>query len=448
MNAKRILKALVALGMLTAVTVGFFHPPYGERIPGAGLFDWAVRLQPAATWTFLVVLLLTPLVGRFFCETMCPLGILQTVVSRIFHPKTAVRRVCTRLPETKAQRIVRYAVLTAVLLLLGVDLGALAWFVTPYAIYGKALSLFVPGVVLFVAVLVSAAFARGRLWCNWICPVGTLFTLLSRKSVCAHKVGPGCSHCQACFAKKAPANPPASQDPDALTRREAVQGIAVLAAVEAVEKTTDGGYAPVSLPGVPARATPVLPPGAADRKLFNLKCVACGRCIKACRGGCLVASTALGRFGRPEMDFRRGHCLTGCDGACASACPTGAIVRLADVPRQNVHAGTAVWQKDLCLRTKDGVACTACSRKCPVRAIHLVGGFPVVDKDVCIGCGACEHVCPARPMPAIHVEGVEHQRILRPMQKAEVAAERDACRAAGRTADAQLIEKTLAKMKG
>lgn len=403
MSGKRILKALVALVMLSSVTAAFFCGPYD--------LDLSVRIQPAASVGFLFVLILTPLVGRFFCECCCPLGILQTVVNRLVHPRNAVRRVCTRLPETAAQRIVRYSILCVTALLIATGFGALGWFLTPYSIYGKALTLFVPGVVLFALVLVLAAIGKGRFWCNWICPAGTLFTLLSKKSVCRHKVGPGCSHCQACFAKKETVRP----SDEGLTRREAIRGVAVLAAVETVEKTTDGGYAPVSLPGRPERETPVLPPGAVDRKAFDMTCVTCGRCIKACKGGCLVASVSLKRFGQPEMDFRKGHCLSECNYVCGHVCPTGAINWIPRLPRKDVHVGQAVWMKDLCIRTTDGVPCTACSRKCPVKAIHLVGGFPVVDKDACIGCGACEHVCPSRPMPAIRVEGFDRQRIVRPM---------------------------------
>lgn len=424
MKGKRILKALFALGMLSAVTVGFFCAPYGSPSSGdRALLGWildpAVRIQPAASWTFLVVLLLTPLLGRFFCETCCPLGILQSLVNRIFHPRRHVRRVCTRLPVTKGQWIVRLAILLVFVALVGLGFGALAWSLTPYSIYGKALTLLAPGVVLFVAILASAPFGQGRLWCNWVCPVGTLFTLLSKKSVCAHKVGPGCSNCRKCFGGASTQTPLSQtpQHPDALTRREAIQGVAVLAAVEAAEKTVDGGYAPVSLPGLPARERPVLPPGAVDVSAFNVKCVACGRCIEACRGGCLKASVSLRRLGQPEMDFRKGPCLSGCGYACAAACPTGALVYPGDLPHKDVHVGYAVWEKDLCIRTTDGVPCTACSRKCPVGAIHIVEGFPVVDKDACIGCGACEHVCPSRPMPAIVVEGLERQRVVRPMPR-------------------------------
>ena len=433
MKAKTLLKSLVAAATLACVTAAFFGFDT----------DLACRIQPAATFAFLVVLLLTPIVGRLFCECLCPLGIIQSVVNWIFHPTTKVRRVCTRLPESKNQQTVRWTVLAVSAVLVATGFGAVGWLLTPYSIYGKALTLFAPGLALFAAVVVLAAFGKGRVWCNWICPVGTIFNLLSKKSVCAHKVGPGCANCKACFhdgreppspGLRRPGERPSQacdgrdglrpvRDSGDLTRRETLKGVAVLAAAEAVEKTTDGGFAPVSLPGVPDRPAAVLPPGAVDRKAFNVKCVACGLCIANCKGGCLSASTDLRRFGQPEMDFRRGYCLIGCNYSCGHVCPTGAINWIPRLARKNVHMGHAIWKKDLCIRVTDGVECMACSRKCPVRAIHLVEGFPVVDKAACIGCGACEHVCPARPMPAIFVKGFERQRLVWPVDEGGLLAE-------------------------
>ena len=416
MKTKKLIKALVAAAMLACVTAAFF---------GCDT-DLACRIQPAATIWFLVVLLLTPIVGRLFCECFCPLGIIQSIVNWIFHPKTKVRRVCTRLPESHAQQTVRWTVLAVSVVLAATGFGAIGWLLTPYSIYGKALTLFAPGVAIFAAVVVLAALGKGRLWCNWICPVGTLFNILSKKSVCAHKIGPGCANCKACFGTGAagrPADETGKTDGTSVTRREALKGVAVLAATEAVDKTTDGGYAPVSLPGVPERPAAVLPPGAVDRKVFNVKCVACGLCITNCKGNCLSASTNLKRFGQPEMDFRRGYCLLGCNYSCGHVCPTGALNWIPRLARKNVHMGHAIWKKDLCIRSTDGVQCTACSRKCPVGAIHIVEGFPVVDKAACIGCGACEHVCPARPMPAIFVKGFERQRLVWPIDEGGLLAE-------------------------
>jgi formate hydrogenlyase subunit 6/NADH:ubiquinone oxidoreductase subunit I len=36
---------------------------------------------------------------------------------------------------------------------------------------------------------------------------------------------------------------------------------------------------------------------------------------------------------------------------------------------------------------------------------------PAVDANKCIGCGACENLCPARPFSAIYVEGNEQHVI-------------------------------------
>ena len=36
--------------------------------------------------------------------------------------------------------------------------------------------------------------------------------------------------------------------------------------------------------------------------------------------------------------------------------------------------------------------------------------IPSVDEERCIGCGACENLCPARPFSAIYVEGIDVQR--------------------------------------
>jgi formate hydrogenlyase subunit 6/NADH:ubiquinone oxidoreductase subunit I len=35
--------------------------------------------------------------------------------------------------------------------------------------------------------------------------------------------------------------------------------------------------------------------------------------------------------------------------------------------------------------------------------------IPEVTENICIGCGACESICPARPYQAIYVEGNTNQ---------------------------------------
>lgn len=38
--------------------------------------------------------------------------------------------------------------------------------------------------------------------------------------------------------------------------------------------------------------------------------------------------------------------------------------------------------------------------------------IPVINAEKCIGCGACENLCPARPFSAIYVEGHKMHRVV------------------------------------
>lgn len=414
MKFTKLLKNLFAALMLGSVTAAFFGVP---------CTDFVCKLQPSPSYWFLGCLALTFLWGRFFCEAMCPLGIVQTIVNFLFHPKSQVRRVCSRLPETKTQRIVRLVIAGVFFGLVASGVGA-AWMISPYAIYGKALALFVPGLVIFAAVVVLAAIGKGRVWCNYICPFGTLFNIFAKFAYRRQKIAPCCKNCRACFptSQTLRTSQTSQTSLSGVTRRETLQGIAMLAAVETADKLTDGGYAPISLHDSPERTKTILPPGAGKRGDFARKCVGCELCVKNCPGECLKPSMKLKTFGQPEMDFKLGHCIPGCT-KCGEVCPARALEKLDEETKLNTHVGFAVWHQERCIRTTEGVPCTACMKKCPVGAIHEVEGVLVVDKDKCIGCGACEHVCAARPVPAIVVEGLDEQRIVRPIGEKDLIAE-------------------------
>jgi formate hydrogenlyase subunit 6/NADH:ubiquinone oxidoreductase subunit I len=83
--------------------------------------------------------------------------------------------------------------------------------------------------------------------------------------------------------------------------------------------------------------------------------------------------------------------------------------------------GHAVWVKKNCVVLTDGVACGNCARHCPVGAIQMIPSepgnpdslkIPAVNVERCIGCGACENLCPSRPFSAIYVEGHEMHRMV------------------------------------
>ncbi|MCR5413748.1 MAG: DUF1893 domain-containing protein [Kiritimatiellae bacterium] len=405
---------------------------------GHRLAQTAVRLQlvPALLRNPLVAapvfIVATALFGRFFCEMMCPLGILQSLANWMSRPRGQVRRVCTRLPQTKVQMAVRWSVFAVFAALLGLGFGALAWSLEPYTIFARAMTL--SGVFSFVlaAIVLLAAFGKGRIWCNWICPAGSVLNLLSRFAPFGNRVEKRCANCRRCFVSKNTAvsadnsDAPSSKDAEkgseaaGVTRREALKGVAVLAVAD---KLVDGGLAEIVLPGNAVRERTVLPPGALSRNRFRRVCLGCGLCIKSCPTGVLSPSVSLRTFNQPEIDFSRGVCSPYCDGQCSKACPAGALKIPRGVPRSDVHIGVAVWHAERCLRTAEGVQCSLCERKCPAGAIHIEGGVPVVDELACIGCGICERQCAARPEPALVVEGLDIQRVVVPMGEEDLVAE-------------------------
>lgn len=218
-----------------------------------------------------------------------------------------------------------------------------------------------------------------------------------------------------------------------MRRRTFLAGTAALTGAAAFgedEKTTDGGLAPVSWPTRREKPLPVLPPGARSVKRFASRCVGCGLCAAACPSACLRPSTDPRRFGRVELDFRHGWCKPHCV-TCAEVCPAGAIEPVGFDRKRLIHVGHAVWSKDLCLRP-GGVDCHACEKHCPVKAVKLIRGVPVVDKGACLGCGACEHYCPVRPLTAIRVKGFEKHREVRPIGENDLIAEMHTVLATGK----------------
>lgn len=308
-----------------------------------------------------------------------------------------------------------------------------------------------------LGVLAWLSWRNGRTWCNTICPVGTLLGYIARFSLlrpvidtskcnacglCARSCKAACidsrnhsidlTRCVACMdcidtcrhgaisyttRRKATA---AAAKPDT-SRRAFVATAAALgatAALRAQEKTVDGGLAAIADKQAPHRRTPIVPPGAQSIKHLSDHCTACQLCVAACPNGVLRPSTSLGRLMQPEAGYERGYCRPECT-RCSEVCPAGAILPLTREEKTAVQVGRAVWVRRNCVPLTDGVECGNCARHCPAGAIQMVPSdaadpasvkIPVVNEARCIGCGACENLCPARPFSAIYVEGNEIHR--------------------------------------
>ena len=332
-------------------------------------------------------------------------------------------------------------------------------------VWFRSLPTFIVAVVTLVVVVILA-WKNGRTYCNTICPVGTTLSFFSRfamfrpmidKNVCKkckqceHNCKAACidvenqkidySRCVDCFncidscklgglkyrfawgssSKKAdnvdePAQKPVSSSNSAHIedegRRAFIAGTALAvgaATLKAQEKKVDGGFATLLDKKVPERDIPVTPPGSKSVKDFYRRCTACQLCVAECPNNVLRPSTDLQHLMQPEMSYERGYCRPECT-RCSELCPAGAIKKITKEEKTQYHIGTARVNRDLCVAEK-GVDCGNCAAHCPAGAIKMVKKddsevrIPTVDEARCIGCGACENLCPARPISAITVNG-------------------------------------------
>jgi ferredoxin len=162
---------------------------------------------------------------------------------------------------------------------------------------------------------------------------------------------------------------------------------------------------------------PALPPGAGDMDRFLARCTACGLCSAVCPSGVIApASSQWGLLdpAKPFLAYDRAYCQFECD-LCLRSCPTGALRPMGLEEKKATSVGRSVLLLNLCIVLTKGTSCGACAEHCPSGAIAMVraslGGppRPVLDTAYCIGCGACETVCPAKPEKAIYVEGRTRQ---------------------------------------
>ena len=192
----------------------------------------------------------------------------------------------------------------------------------------------------------------------------------------------------------------------------AVAGAAALRGVEAraqeAAKKVDGGFAEVLPKRAPEREVPLTPPGSQSVKDFYRRCTGCQLCVAECPNNVLRPSTDLEHLMQPEMSFEKGFCRPECT-RCSELCPAGAIRKITREEKTQYHVGTARVNVDLCLEATGSSQCGKCAQSCPTGAITLIEQGetrrPAVAEEVCIGCGACEYLCPVRPVSAITVNG-------------------------------------------
>jgi ferredoxin len=453
---------------------------YLQFVPSALKF---YDLRSLASVGFAAVLILTLLTGRTYCSFFCPLGIGQDLFSRIGgRIKKKFRRYGLKKPHT----VIRYSLLAATLIVTMIWGIYLLTLLDPYSIFGRFMTFFakpavivinnlIAGIlhkfdvytishvtikgyqlltytipVLFFILVGGLSLTKGRLYCNMVCPVGTLLGLVSKISIfrikfdeskctrcgrCAVGCKSSCidflqyhvdvTRCVDCFncikicpdkalsygvvrLKKKP------HETDEEKRKFIAGSILLLLGLPQVLKAQDK---PAPKPNKPStvkenRTCPVCPPGAGSIAEFNKTCTACSLCITACPNG--VLQPAMMQYGltgmmQPVMDYHKSFCTYNCT-KCTEVCPTYALKPLILEAKKLTQLGKTNFIKDNCIVKTEKTACGACSEACPTKAVYMIpyeGNLliPEVNTDICIGCGHCENACPTTPYKAIFVDG-------------------------------------------
>ena len=468
-------------------------------------FGWLAEIQfwPAVLALNVAVvallLLLTLVFGRIYCSIVCPLGVMQDIVSRI-----RGMRKKNRFGYSPERRWLRYGFLVLFIVSAVAGVNAIVSLLAPYSAYGRIASSLmkpvyqagnnvlaaiaehfdsyafysvdvwlksVPVLVVAVVTLVVVGFLAwrgGRTYCNTVCPVGTILSFFARFSwLKVHIDGGKCVSCGLCSknckasaidikngtidysrcvvcgdcldkchkgamsyahakpAAKGCAGTDSGKDGNSAAadegRRSFLLGMAMATAGAALgqeKKKVDGGLAAIEDKVAPKRLTPVTPPGSLSAQHFAQHCTACQLCVSNCPNDVLRPSSDLSTFMQPTMSYERGYCRPEC-ARCGKVCPTGAIKPITTAEKSATQIGHAVWVRKNCVPVTDGVECGNCARHCPTGAITMVPmnpadehspKIPAVNEARCIGCGACEHLCPSRPFSAIYVEGHEVHR--------------------------------------
>jgi ferredoxin len=445
---------------------------------------------------FILILLLTFIFGRVYCSSLCPLGVLQDITARISRWITHRQRFHFAKPYKK----LNYSILILILITAFAGFLLPLNLTDPYSNYGRISTGLVRPVIILInnslvaiiekmglyslpriafknfsliatfysagilIALILATMWHGRLFCNTLCPVGSLLGLVSKYALFKVKIDKlHCNRCGRCATScKAECIESTTQSIDASRcvncfncvgvcpsnginysfQKSAVTESAIHAETDQSKRQLLGGtvallslsalaFVPREIEtGKPSiipekKKNPVCPPGSKGFGHFNETCTACHLCVSLCPTQVLKPSVldyGLSGFLQPVMDYHASFCNFDCR-LCGQVCPTGAILPLLAEEKKVLQLGKSVFVKENCIVYTRKTACGACSEHCPSKAVQMVPfegrlKIPKVTQDICVGCGACEYACPTKPYKAIYVDGHRlHQKAKKPAEK-------------------------------
>jgi len=451
MKSLWVIRFFSGLFFLIIFIVFFFLFKYGfnliEKIQIIPLIFF-VKTSVAGILIIFFLFFMTLLFGRVYCSFLCPLGIIQNLIWNL------KKFFLFNIPhlDIKIEKIfhLTFAFILFVFALIGY--ASFIGIFDPFSIFTRFLSVFsfkvdgrntVPYIfaILFFSFIVISVLFSGRWFCNTLCPPGAILRIISRFSIFKLTITENCSSCRLC----APLCPAFCIDiknskidfERCLMCFECVNACKSNAfAIKRISKSSFSktrrdfllsGFSFFILSLIMKKSLnlkePVMPPGALNRRRFHSLCISCHNCISVCPTGVILPSIkeyGLKGFLQPYLDFSISFCEYECS-RCTKVCPTGALIPLDKKKKVITAIGKANLNKEYCIVYSKRKDCGACAEQCPTQAVHMIeweGLFaPELDIELCIGCGACERVCPSvlagNKSKAIIVEGLVQQKELK-----------------------------------
>jgi len=299
---------------------------------------------------------------------------------------------------------------------------------------------YIPFIIILGTIIIIALFTR-RGWCNYICPLGALLSVFGTYAPFFRRLTSECTSCGAC--ERVCRMGAISEDGFLARKGECIlcgecQDIChenaitfgfgkdtdienderpkfLISRRELLIGTGVGLFAMIPIGLIRRKDNFIRPPGT-DKNRLNSLCLRCGLCLRVCPTNGLqydLSFSSPSTLFTPRLVLRLGPCSYNCN-LCGRICPSSAILKLDIIEKQRTKIGLAVVDRLRCLSWL-GETCMVCQEICPLpkKAIitHYLQGYkvsrgrpaPVVDENLCIGCGECENICPVEGRSAIVV---------------------------------------------
>lgn len=311
-----------------------------------------------------------------------------------------------------------------------------------------------------------------RFWCRALCPLGAFLGVMSRFALFGmEKDHAKCTDCNLCLVHCQGADSPQGgvkhrQDechmcfnceaacPEDVIKFRFLPNLRSTIKKPGLDRRTVVATAAAGVVAVPALRIAnwpdkaysekvIRPPGSVEEREFLERCIRCAECMKVCPNNALHPAffeAGLEGLWTPILIPRIGYCEFSCV-LCGQVCPTGAIQKIDEkqkmgVGQKPVSIGTAMYDQGRCLPWAMATPCIVCEEFCPTSpkaiwaedvevpkrdskyagkgespsmlTVHVQR--PHVDPSLCIGCGACEKVCPIVDKPAVYVTNAGETR--------------------------------------